>query len=96
MGKNDTLITISNMLYDAEICGEKAKVLTEDVQGSYFGKAIDSEADYWKVIGYYEAAGIKIDIVNDYLYELNKAMSALQEYVNKEMKDSSGKAGAKP
>lgn len=82
-------IEIDNMINDIDIFIERAKVLTEDVQQDFFGQTIKSLDDAWRIMPpYYNHAGVKIDIVNDILFELAKKVAILQAFINQREGDS--------
>lgn len=87
MSKRD--IEIDNMLNAITIFVERAKVLTEDVQQGFFGQNIKSLNDAWRIMPpYYNHAGVKIDIVNDVLFDLAKMVDDLQAFIKQKEGDS--------
>lgn len=63
----------------------KAKVIAEDLEQDYFGENIETPDEFWKIAGpYYESAGLKAGIVNDFLYYMLNELEKLQSLVNDE------------
>lgn len=78
-------IEIDSMLNEIDVYVKRAKVLTEDVQQSYFGESITSMDDVWRVMSpYYNHAGVKIDIINAILFDLNKLVDGLRDFISQE------------
>lgn len=83
MTKKD--IKIDSLINDLELSARKAKVIAEDLGQDYFGEKIENLNDSWRVAGiYYEAAGLKAGIVNDFLYDIINQLAELQKIVNEE------------
>lgn len=80
MTKRD--IEIDSRLNELELLTRKAKVISEDLTGDYFDQHVENISDTWKIAGvYYEAAGLKAGIVNDFLFELINKVVELQELI---------------
>lgn len=83
MTKKD--IVIDSQVCEMELAVRKAKVIAEDLVQDYFGENLEKTNEAWKVLGlYYEAAGLKAGIVNDFLYDIINMLAELQKIVNEE------------
>lgn len=78
-------IAISNQLSDIEVLAEKARVMGNDLTMNYFGENINSPKDFWKIAGeFYHAAGVKSDILLDFICDMQKQLEELQEQLLQE------------
>lgn len=91
MTKKD--IIIDNQINKLELLARKAKVIAEDLDQDYFGEKIENSNDFWRIVGiYYEAAGLKAGIVNDFLYDIINQLAELQKIVSEKETDANGEA----
>lgn len=78
-------IEIDSVLIDLELSAKKAKVIIEDLTQDYFDKRAVGPDDFWEIAGmYYEEAGLKARIVNDYLYESEKLLKEIRKVLDEE------------
>lgn len=85
-GKATPMTTrIDSDLIDIELFAKRAKVVVDDLMDEYFGYETVSEENAYMITGYnYEAAALKMGIINDYLYELLEELKELRSYVIEE------------
>lgn len=78
-------IEIDSQVTVLQLLTRKAKVIAEDLEQNYFGRDIKGIDEAWKIAGpYYDAAGLKAGIVNDFLYDIINQLEELQALVNEE------------
>lgn len=78
-------IEIDSVLIDLELSTKKAKAIIEDLTQDYFDKGAVGSGDAWEITGmYYEEAGLKARIVNDYLYESEKMLKEIRKVLDEE------------
>ena len=79
---------IDNKVLDIEVLANKAKVIIDDVNQGYFCEKIESLKDAWRVLPpYYDNAGTKVNIANDIIFELVKALSNLRSVLDADNED---------
>lgn len=77
-------IDVDNTLLEIEALAERAKVMIEDVQQTYFGQEIKDTEEMWKLaLPWYTVAGIKTDIANDIVFDMMEQLKALRELTDK-------------
>lgn len=77
-------IDVDNALIEIEVLAERAKVMIEDVQQTYFGQEIKDIEEMWKLAPpWYTVAGIKTDIANDIVFDMMEQLKALRELTDK-------------
>lgn len=77
-------IDIDSALMEIEVLAERAKVMIEDVQQTYFGQKIKDIEEMWKIAPpYYTTAGIKTDIANDLVFDVIERLKTLRELTDK-------------
>lgn len=78
-------IEIASLISELDLLARKSKVIANDLEQDYFDVHIESTSDNWKITGsYYEAAGLKLRIVNDYLFKVTDKFMELRELFNSE------------
>ena len=78
-------IEIDSVLIDLELSTKKAKAIIEDLTQDYFDKGVVGSGDAWEITDmYYEEAGLKARIVNDYLYESGKLLKEIRGVLDEE------------
>ena len=77
-------IDIDNVLIGVEVLAERAKVMIEDVQQTYFGQEIVDVEETWKIAPpRYTTAGIKTDIANGIVFDMMEQLKVLRELTDK-------------
>lgn len=78
---DNSLHRLDDNLTDLEIACHKAKIICVDLKDSYFGEC---EPENYFLKCHYEGAGVKTQILMDYLSEMEISIEILREAIEKE------------